>query len=185
MTSKAVARAAPSASPSRALAVPARSPAEATGATVDAHTRVLRQLRVVFNAVKTHFQQAERKSGVGGAQVWALSVIRDRPGLGITDLAGLLSVRQPTARHLVKSLVQLSLVEVRRDGPDRRSVQLHVRSEGRRLLRRMPGPFAGVLPDALAGLDADTLHRMEADLSLLIQRLQADGRADGIRLTVR
>jgi DNA-binding MarR family transcriptional regulator len=76
-------------------------------------------------------------------------------------------------------------VDVRRDGPDRRSVQLHVRSEGRRLLRRMPGPFAGVLPDALAGLDADTLQRMEADLSLLIQRLQADGRAGSIRLTVR
>ena len=185
MTSKAAARAALPASSGRALAVPARSPATASGAPVEAHTRVLRQLRVVFNAVKTHFQQAERLSGVGGAQVWALSVIRDRPGLGITDLAAALSVRQPTASNLVKSLVQQSLVDVRRDGPDRRSVQLHVRSEGRRLLRRMPGPFAGVLPDALAGLDADTLHRMEADLGLLIQRLQADGQADGIRLTVR
>jgi len=185
MTSKAVARAAPSASPRRALDVPTRTSTAAPGAPIESHTRVLRQLRVVFNAVKTHFQQAERRSGVGGAQVWALSVIRDRPGLGITDLADALSVRQPTASNLVKSLVQQSLVEVRRDGPDRRSVQLHVRSEGRRLLRRMPGPFAGVLPDALAGLDADTLQRMEADLSLLIQRLQADGRAGSIRLTVR
>jgi len=185
MTSKAVAPAALPASPSRALTVPAKSPTAATGAPVEAHARVLRQMRVVFNAVKTHFQQAERQSGVGGAQVWALSVIRDRPGLGITDLAAVLSVRQPTASNLVKSLVQQSLVDARRDGPDRRSVQLHVRPEGRRLLRRMPGPFAGVLPDALAGLDADTLHRLEADLGLLIQLLQADRRAAGLRLTVR
>jgi len=30
-------------------------------------TRVLRQFRVVFNAVKTHFRQVEREAGVGGA----------------------------------------------------------------------------------------------------------------------
>jgi len=41
-------------------------------------TRVLRQFRVVFNAVKTHFRQVEREAGVGGAQLWALSVIDRR-----------------------------------------------------------------------------------------------------------
>ena len=46
-------------------------------------TRVLRQFRVVFNAVKTHFRQVEREAGVGGAQLWALSVIDRRPGIGV------------------------------------------------------------------------------------------------------
>ena len=45
--------------------------------------RVLRQFRQVFNAVKTHFRQVEKTVGLGGAQVWALSVIRDIPGIGI------------------------------------------------------------------------------------------------------
>jgi MarR family transcriptional regulator, organic hydroperoxide resistance regulator len=145
-------------------------------------TRVLQQFRVVFNAVKTHFQQVERKAGVGGAQVWALSVIRDRPGLGVNDLAAALSVRQPTASNLVKSLAAQGLVEVRREGADRRSVQLHMLPPARAVLRRAPGPFAGVLPDALAALDEDTLLRLEQDLARLIVKLGADEKARGIPL---
>ena len=36
----------------------------------------LRGFRQVFNAVKTHFRQLENRSGLGGAQIWALSIIR-------------------------------------------------------------------------------------------------------------
>jgi DNA-binding MarR family transcriptional regulator len=147
------------------------------------HHRVLRQFRVVFNAVKRHFQQVERRSGVGGAQVWALSVIRDRPGISVSELATALSVRQPTSSNLVRSLVEQALVEARRDGPDRRGVQLHVLTEGRKVLRRAPGPFAGVLPDALASLDASTLQRLEVDLGQLIHRLGDEDREAGAPVT--
>ena len=51
----------------------------------DSATRVLRQFRIVFNSVKTHFRQVEQAAGLGGAQVWALSVIRDQPGIGVTS----------------------------------------------------------------------------------------------------
>ncbi|HAV36987.1 MAG TPA: MarR family transcriptional regulator, partial [Massilia sp.] len=47
----------------------------------------LRQFRIVFNAVKNHFRQVERDAGLGGAQLWALSVIAQSPGIGVTDLA--------------------------------------------------------------------------------------------------
>ncbi|MDO9093306.1 MAG: MarR family winged helix-turn-helix transcriptional regulator [Rubrivivax sp.] len=144
---------------------------------VDSPTRVLRQFRIVFNAVKTHFQQVERKAGIGGAQVWALSIVADQPGIGVNRLAAAMSVRQPTASNLVRSLSEQGLVEVRREGADKRAVQLHVLPEGRKLLRRAPGPTAGVLPEALAGLDEATLQRLEADLSLLIVSLGADNSA--------
>ena len=42
----------------------------------DAAVAVLRQFRQVFNAVKSHFQQVEKTVGMGGAQVWALSIDR-------------------------------------------------------------------------------------------------------------
>ena len=42
-----------------------------------AAARVLQQFRQIFNAVKTHFQQVEKKVGVGGAQVWALAVMKE------------------------------------------------------------------------------------------------------------
>ncbi len=150
--------------------------------TLDAPARVLRQFRIVFNAVKTHFQQVERKAGLGGAQVWALSVIRDRGGIGVNELANALNVRQPTASNLVRNLAQQQLIEVRREGADRRAVQLHVLPEGRKVLRRAPGPAAGVLPEALASLDAASLRRLEADLDKLLRVLGADERAGTIPL---
>lgn len=145
-------------------------------------TRVLRQFRLVFNSVKKHFQQVEKKAGVGGAQVWALSVIRQRPGIGVNDLASAMDVRQPTASNLVKSLVDQELIEVRKNERDRRAVQLHLRPGGTRVLRRAPGPFSGVLPQALAGLDAERLERLEIDLAVLIAALNADASAATIPL---
>ena len=136
--------------------------------------RVLRQFRIVFNAVKTHFQQVERRAGIGGARVWALSVIRDRPGIGVNDLAAALNIRQPTASNLVKGLIEQGLVEARRGLPDRRAVQLHALAPGRAVLRRPPGPFAGVLPAALESLDPTVLARLEGDLGTLIDALGAD-----------
>ncbi len=148
----------------------------------EAHAQVLRQFRIVFNAVKTHFQQVERRVGVGGTQVWALSVIRDWPGIGVNDLAAALNIRQPTASNLVRNLSRQSMIEVRREGADRRAVQLHATAAGRRMLKRSPGPFAGVLIEALAALDAQTLLRLQQDLATLIRHLDADESAATIPL---
>ncbi len=72
---------------------------------------------------------------------------------------------------------------MRRDERDRRAVRLHLRPAGSRVLRRAPGPFAGVLPTALASLDATMLQRLEQDLSALINGLGADDNAAGIPLS--
>ena len=144
--------------------------------------RVLRQFRLVFNVVKSHFQQVEKKVGIGGAQVWAMHVVHQRPGIGVHQLARAMDVRQPTASNLVRSLVDQGLMQVRKEGPDRRAVQLHVLQPGLDVLLRAPGPFAGVLPEALASLDAATLERLEQDLAILISQLGANERGAGIPL---
>ena len=140
-------------------------------------TRVLRQFRVVFNSVKTHFRQVERESGLGGAQLWALSVIAQTPGIGVTDLARALDIHQSTASNLVRTLTTRGLISATREGFDRRGVALRSLPEADALLARAPMPFAGVLPDALSSLDEATLHRLEADLARLIALLGSD--ADG------
>ena len=144
--------------------------------------RVLRRFRLVFNAVKTHFRQVEKKVGVGGAQLWALSVIRDRPDVGVSDLARAMDVHQSTASNLVRSLVEQELVAAVKGSSDRRSVQLRLLPAGSKVLRRAPAPFAGVLPQALASLDARTLSRLDSDLAKLIAALGADERGAGIPL---
>lgn len=144
--------------------------------------RVLRRFRLVFNAVKTHFRDVERKAGLGGAQIWALSIVAGRPGIGVGALARDMDIHQTTTSNVVKALLQQGLVQANRDGPDRRAVQLSVTSAGRDVLKRVPGPFAGVLPDALARLDPQTLERLDRDLGTLIALLDADERGAGIPL---
>jgi DNA-binding MarR family transcriptional regulator len=161
--------------PSTTRRAAAKPPAQAP-------VRVLRRFRLVFNAVKTHFREVEKKSGVAGAQLWALSVIHERPGVGVTELARAMDVHQSTASNLVRTLLEQELVAVKKTGQDRRTVQLHVLAAGARALRRAPGPFAGVLPTALASLDSATLARLDRDLGKLIAALGADERGAHIPL---
>lgn len=163
--------------PSPAMQTPPIPKATVDIAHSDAAVQVLRHFRSVFNAVKTHFQQVEKRAGIGGAQVWALSTIRAQSGIGMNDLATALDIHQTTASNLVKSLLKLELVKVEKKGADKRAVQLYILPAGRALLKKVPGPFSGVLPKALAELGPKTLQRLERDLSQLLVLLNADDRA--------
>ena len=80
--------------PAKTTAAPRATRKKQTTLDAAPTTRVLRQFRVVFNAVKTHFRQVEKEAGVGGAQLWALSVIRSNPGIGMNDLAHAMDVQE-------------------------------------------------------------------------------------------
>ena len=82
----------------------------------------------------------------------------------------------------MKSLVERELIAAAKDGVDRRTVALRILPAGRKVLRSAPGPFVGVLPDALSSLDPRTLVRLDKDLSKLIAALHADERAESIPL---
>lgn len=137
-------------------------------------TQVLRRFRVVFAAVRNHFKQIEKVVGLGGAQVWALSVIQSQPGVGLGDLARAMDVHQSTASNLVKGLQQKGLLRAEKGQKDKRQVQLFVEPAGLQLLGMTPGPFEGVLPDALNHLNPQTLNRLDHDLAELIELLHAD-----------
>ena len=144
---------------------------------------VLRQFRQVFNAVKSHFQQVEKTVGIGGAQVWALSVVREHPGIGVGALARAMSIHQSTASNLVRTLIDREMVVAAKQGADRRAVQLNLLPAGAKVLKNAPGPFAGVLPDALKALSPDALARLQGDLARLIVLIDADERGASILLS--
>ncbi len=127
--------------------------------------------------MKTHFQQVEKKTGVGGAQLWALSIISSNPGIGVNALAEAMDVHQSTASNLVKTLGEREYVTVSKAAHDRRIAQLAILPMGTRLLKKAPGPFTGVLPEALAQLNPAMLARLEADLGELLALLSPDERA--------
>src|ERR1700748_1068098 len=149
----------------------------------DAAIVVLRQFRQVFNAVKSHFQQVEKTVGMGGAQVWALSIVRDHPGIGVGALAKAMSIHQSTASNLVRTLIDREMVIGVKQGADRRAVQLSLLPAGAKVLKNTPGPFAGLLPDALKSLPHETLERLSADLSQLIVAIAADESGASIPLS--
>lgn len=152
------------------------------GAEADAPTRVLRRFRQVFTAVRSHFQQVEKRAGIGGAQFWALGVIRDHPDIGVGGLSKAMHIHQSTASNLVRGLAERGLVQVAREGKDRRAVQLRLLPAALDVMARAPGPYSGVLPQALATLDDATLARLEADMTVLIRALGVDEDAAAIPL---
>lgn len=157
--------------PSPVPSVPAAPPALPPE---DPAVRVLRRFRVVFNTVKAHLRAVEKKAGIAGAQVWALSVLAERPGIGVGELARAMDVHQSTASNLLKPLLEAGLALAERTGKDRRAVQLTITPAGQKVLRKAPGPFTGVLPEALARLDKRTLARLDRDLEKVVEALGAD-----------
>lgn len=145
-------------------------------------TQVLRRFRVVFNTVRSHFQQLEKQVGLGGAQVWALSVVRDQPGIGMGGLAKAMDIHQSTASNLVKGLQRKEMVSMTKALVDRRNVELNILPAGLAILAKVTGPFEGVLPEALGQLPPDTLARLDQDLGALIKLLKADEQAGSIPL---
>lgn len=157
-------------------------PRPVAGRNAEPATRVLRRFRIVFNAIKGHFREVEKRAGVSGAQLWALSVVRDTPGLGVGGLAKAMDIHQSTASNLLRPLLEAGLLSGERGGADRRSVQLQVTTKGMRVLAKAPGPFTGILPDALGRLDGATLARMDRDLGRLITELETHARGRNIPL---
>lgn len=144
--------------------------------------QVLRRFRVVFNAVRNHFQQVEKQTGLGGAQVWALSVIRNQPGIGMGGIAKSMDIHQSTASNLIKTLLRKELIGMTKLPEDKRNVQLRILPAGLAVLAQVPGPFEGVLPVALAKLPPEKLLRLDQDLGALIALLKVDEQAGSIPL---
>jgi DNA-binding MarR family transcriptional regulator len=140
--------------------------------------KVLRRFRVIFNAIRTHFRLIEKQVGLGGAQVWALSIIKKNPGIGMLGIAADMQIHQSTASNLMKTLLRKELITMTKATEDRRNVRLEIRPAGLELLTKVSGPFEGVLPVALGNLSAETLMRMDRDLNELIDLLKADETAE-------
>jgi len=139
---------------------------------------VLQQFRVLLRSVKRHYQWMEKRSGLGGAQIWALAEIAQSPGLMVTELAQCLALHQTTASNLVNRLVALELVvKVRRD-QDQRIVRLRLTTKGKGALRHAPRPFAGVLQQALSELSPGRLAALHRELEEVIGHMRRkDARA--------
>jgi DNA-binding MarR family transcriptional regulator len=133
----------------------------------------LRQFRVIFGAVRQHFQAVEKACGVSGAQIWAMAALRQSPGMKVSELAQALSIHASTASNLLDKIEKSGLVRRERNSADQRVVQLYLTAAGEKALENAPQPLTGILTHALGQLSDDALARLNQDLSALIARMGA------------
>lgn len=133
----------------------------------------LRQFRVIFSAVRQHFQAVEKACGVSGAQIWAMSALRQSPGMKVSELAQAMSIHTSTASNLLDKIERAGLVRRERKHADQRVVQLYLTEKGEQALDKAPQPLTGMLTHALGQLSDDTLSRLNQDLATLIAHMGA------------
>ena len=130
---------------------------------------VLGQFRVIVKSIRSHYQQVELRSGISGAQLWALAHLAEHPGATVGELAKTLAIHASTASNLVGRLQSLALLSRKRVGGDQRIVRLHLTAKGTRIIERAPRPLIGVLLHVLAKLPAGRLDALHRDLGALIR----------------
>lgn len=133
--------------------------------------KVLKQFRVLVRSMESHYRRVERRSGLGGAQLWALAEITRHRGLTMSELSKKLGIHLSTASNLVKRLEELGLVARKRGSADQRTVLLATTASGRRKLQAAPKPSAGLLQQALMELDEARLRALQAELGNVLQRM--------------
>lgn len=150
--------------------------AVATGAVVPVNqpdaTEVLRSFRLIFGNVRLHFRRIEEACGLGGAQIWALGLVRARPGIRVTELADAMSVHQTTTSNLIAGLVRKGLLRRERSETDQRVVRLFITDAAAALLLRSPGPVEGLLLQALRHMEAAELQQLNAVLQQVLAHMQ-------------
>lgn len=129
---------------------------------------VLKLFRMLVKSIRGHYQVVENRSGVSGAQLWALTHVAGNPGATVGELARALAIHQSTASNMVSRLESLGLLARHRLRHDQRSVQLTLTPKGRSALARAPRPLIGVLQQALLDLPQASLDALHQHLGILI-----------------
>lgn len=143
-----------------------------------AATEALRQFRVIFGAVRQHFQAVEKACGVSGAQIWAMAALQHTPGMKVSELAQALSIHASTASNLLDKIEKAGLIRRERNSPDQRVVRLYLTEAGEKALEKAPQPLTGILTHALGQLPDEALTRLNQDLATLIAHMGATDTRD-------
>src|SRR4051812_40168332 len=143
------------------------------GSVQPAMAEVLKRFRILLRSMEAHYRRVEESSGLGGAQVWALSEIAATDGgLTVGELADKLAIHLSTASNLVRRLEELKLLTRSRSREDQRVVQLTVTAAGRRKIEQAPKPSMGLLQQALSEMSGAELAALGAELDKLLRRMR-------------
>lgn len=134
--------------------------------------QVLKKFRIIYGSVRQQFREVEQTCGISGSQLWILQEVSRTPAIGVSELAGRLSIHQSTGSQLVEKLVVRGLITKERSKEDQRRVGLWVTEGASKLLKNAPGPAEGILPEALQALPESVLLALDNSLIDVIGQLR-------------
>jgi DNA-binding MarR family transcriptional regulator len=117
---------------------------------------LLRQVRV-----------EDRSSGIGPAQLSALSVLVFGGNMSLKRLAETEQVRPPTMVRIVQGLVEQRLARTRADKEDGRKVDIAATASGKSLMMRARKRRVQALARALSAMPAEQREELQAAVAVL------------------
>lgn len=134
-------------------------PAEMLAAADRLHSAAIHLLRRV--------RKQDVASGVGPAQLSALSVLVFAGPKTLGELAAAEQVKPPTMSRIVAGLKRSLLVEIRRDSQDSRRMHIQATRKGKKLLQQGRQRRIDDLANQLAILPAGKLAQLESAIAVL------------------
>lgn len=125
-----------------------------------------RELVVRLTATVRTMRVNQSGGGLSRAQLSVLGALRRGPH-GITSLAELDQVSQPSMTVLVARMERAGWVSRHRDGTDRRTVRVQITEQGRKRYAAGLDGYAAVLMPRLAALDAQGRDVLRAAIPVL------------------
>ena len=117
---------------------------------------LLRQVRV-----------EDRSSGIGPAQLSALSVLVFGGSMSLKRLAEIEQVKPPTMVRIVQGLVEQQLARTRADKEDRRKIDIAATQRGRTLMTQARKRRVQALARALGAMPAEQREELQAAVAVL------------------
>jgi DNA-binding MarR family transcriptional regulator len=114
------------------------------------------------------------KEGITMGQFWAIHTVSSLEAASLSTVARYLGVSSPTACANIDQLEASGLVRRRRSEQDRRSVELSLTPQGRRVETRVWREIGRVMSDAGRGLDAADLAAAVRVFREVARRLEPD-----------
>jgi len=140
--------------------------------------QILDAIRGIVRALRLTTQEAERRLGISGAQLFVLQTLAasDEP-LSVNDLAEATLTHQSSVSVVVRKLVDRGLVRRQRAADDARRWELEATAEGRRLLERAPATAQERMVAAARRLPASTRSELARGLGALLEAVAPEGHA--------
>ncbi len=135
---------------------------------------IVQTLRRLFRAIHEYSKAIQKKSGLSGPQVWALTILKAQAGLSARELAARMFVHPSTVTGIVNRLVRKGAITRTIDKRDRRGVRLSATRSGGRILKTTPPPVQVGLSRALAALPPRRLRDLRTSLARIAHETEAD-----------